>query len=125
MSSYGNGHQGQGQGQGASGGQGQAGYGQANQGYGYPGQAPGYGYGYGMGQPAGSTGLVSSSTERFIKGVLIGAAAAYVLTNPRVQNAVIKGSVRAWDFMQGGIEEVKERFRDAEAEIQAEKTGAE
>ncbi|MCW2306963.1 hypothetical protein [Rhodobium gokarnense] len=122
-----------GQGNGGQGTGGQAYQGQAMQGHGnmpyggYPlaGGAVGYaaypqGYGYGAMAPQQST-MFSPSTERFIKGALIGAAAAYILTNPKVQNAVIKGSVRAWDFLQGGIEEVKERFRDAEAEVQAEK----
>ncbi|MBB4305429.1 uncharacterized membrane protein YebE (DUF533 family) [Rhodobium orientis] len=99
----------------AGGAVGYAAYPQAPQGYGYP-----QGTGYGAMPPQQST-MFSPSTERFIKGALIGAAAAYVLTNPKVQHAVIKGSVRAWDFLQGGIEEVKERFRDAEAEVQAEK----
>ncbi len=62
--------------------------------------------------------------ERFLKGALLGAAAAYILTNENVQNAFIKSSVRAWDFFQGGVEEMKERFRDAEAELQAEKAQA-
>ena len=73
-------------------------------------------------QPA--PGLVSPAMQRFLTGALIGAAAAYVLTNENVQNSLIKSTVRVWDLMQGGVEEVKERFRDAEAEIKAEKAAA-
>jgi hypothetical protein len=58
--------------------------------------------------------------ERFFKGLLIGAAAAYVLTNENVQRSAIKGAVKAWSLLQGGVEELKERFHDAEAEIRSE-----
>lgn len=58
--------------------------------------------------------------DRFLKGLLIGAAAAYLLTNETVQRTAIKGAVKAWSLLQGGVEELKERFHDAEAEIRAE-----
>lgn len=63
--------------------------------------------------PAGSL----LTRDRFVKGLLIGAAATYLLTNEQVQRTAIKGIVRAWSLLQGGIEEVKERFGDAEAEL--------
>ena len=59
------------------------------------------------------------NNPRFIKGALIGAVAAYLLTNEKVQQGMIKASVKTWSMMQGGIEEMKERFRDAEAELHA------
>lgn len=91
----------------------------------------GYGPGYGAGPwwngaawqqpaaaaPAAAPGLLN---DRFVRGLLIGAAAAYLLTNETVQRTAIKGVVRAWGLVQGGVEEVKERFHDAEAEVRAE-----
>lgn len=62
-------------------------------------------------------GTLTSSS--FIKGAVIGGVAAYVLTNENVQNGVIKAAVQSWSILQGGIEEMKERFRDAEAELHA------
>jgi hypothetical protein len=59
------------------------------------------------------------SNDRFLKGLLIGAAAAYLLTNESVQRTAIKGVVKLWGGLQGGVEEIKERFHDAEAELQA------
>lgn len=108
----------------------------------YPYQGPYYGanygpqYGNGYAQPNGqqvsypaqaeaeapSGGLLPLSSDSFIKGALIGAAAAYILTNENVQHSMIKGSVKAWSLLQGGVEEIKERFRDAEAEIMAEQS---
>lgn len=69
-------------------------------------------------QPAPSATLFGN--PRFIKGALVGAAAAYLLSNESVQQNAIKAAVKAWSMLQGGIEEMKERFRDAEAELHAE-----
>ena len=65
------------------------------------------------------------SNDRFLKGLLIGAAATYLLTNETVQRTAIKGAVKAWSFLQGGVEEIKERFQDAEAELHADEAGTE
>ncbi len=59
------------------------------------------------------------TNDRFLKGLLIGAAATYLLTNEHVQRVAIKGAVKAWSMVQGGVEELKERFQDAEAELRA------
>jgi hypothetical protein len=94
------------------------GMGQAMQGQ-YP-QSMGYA-GYPMVAPQYQQQQNSSLfNERFFKGLLIGAAAAYLLTNENVQRTAIKGAVKAWSLLQGGVEELKERFHDAEAEIRAE-----
>lgn len=59
------------------------------------------------------------ANTRFLKGAAVGALAAYLLSNPEVQQATIRGAVKAWSLLQGGVEEMKERFRDAEAELHA------
>jgi hypothetical protein len=128
------------QGWGQGGYQGQA---MAHQGYGqpgypgaYPGSFPGaypagqYQSAYYAGYPSHSsaeyqtqTPFLNFSNERFLKGLLIGAAAAYLLTNESVQRSAIKGVVKVWSMLQGGVEEIKERFQDAEAEIRAAEAG--
>lgn len=55
----------------------------------------------------------------FVRGLLVGGAVGLVLTNETVQKTLIRTAVRLWTVAQGGVEEVKERFRDAEAEIKA------
>jgi hypothetical protein len=59
----------------------------------------------------------AAPSNRFMRGLIIGAAATYVLTNEQVQRAAIKSAVKAWSTLQGGVEELKERFQDAEAEL--------
>ncbi|EIJ40976.1 hypothetical protein BegalDRAFT_0050 [Beggiatoa alba B18LD] len=58
--------------------------------------------------------------ERFLKGAITGAALTFLLTNESLQKNTIKSLVKVWNTLQGGIEEVKERFQDAEAELKAE-----
>lgn len=57
-------------------------------------------------------------------GALAGAAAAYLLSNETVQRSAIRTVVSLWSTLQGGVEEAKERFRDAEAELRQAATGA-
>jgi hypothetical protein len=75
--------------------------------------------GRGYPTPAAQSSFFNLGNDRFLKGLLIGAAAAYLLTNENVQRTAIKGAVKLWGGLQGGVEEIKERFHDAEAELQA------
>jgi hypothetical protein len=84
------------------------------------GQYP-YAGGYAMHPAYYAQQSASVFNDRFVKGLLIGAAAAYLLTNETVQRTAIKGVVKVWSLLQGGVEELTERFHDAEAEIRAER----
>ncbi|BBO90529.1 YtxH domain-containing protein [Desulfosarcina ovata] len=70
--------------------------------------------------PAAPTSALGSwfdyTNSSYIKGLLLGVGVTLLVTSPPVQNAVIKGTVAAWSAVVGGIEEVKERVRDAKAE---------
>lgn len=68
----------------------------------------------------GLSSFFNFKDERFLKGAIVGAAATFLLTNDSVQKSAIKSLVKVWSLFQGGVEEVKERFRDAEAEIKSE-----
>ncbi|AII14877.1 hypothetical protein CIG2463D_1095 [Campylobacter iguaniorum] len=61
------------------------------------------------------------NTAGFLKGVLIGAGLTYVLTNQKASQALFKAIVKAGNLLQSGTEELKERFEDAKAEINAQK----
>ncbi|MBE3606942.1 YtxH domain-containing protein [Campylobacter sp. RM13119] len=57
----------------------------------------------------------------FIKGLLIGGVAAYVLTNPKAQERLFKAIIKGGELVNAGIEELKERFEDVKAELEAQK----
>lgn len=52
----------------------------------------------------------------FIAGAAIGAAAAYILTNKKASDALLKALAKGTNFFQAAYEEMKERFEDAKAE---------
>jgi hypothetical protein len=85
-------------------------------------------YGYlpaGPGLPAASAnglgGWFDFSNAGYLKGFLVGAGATLLLTNPTIQKALVRGTVKLWTLLQGGMEEVKEQFRDVQAEMSEEK----
>ena len=63
----------------------------------------------------------SFDTGNFLKGALIGAIGAYLLTNEDAQKKIFKTFAKGADFLGAGIEEMKERLEDAKAELEAEK----
>ena len=75
--------------------------------------------------PAPSTtvlGLdVKSST--FWTGAAVGAGLALLVTNESVQKGVVKTFSKMMAAVGGGIEEIKEKYEDAKAEVEAEATG--
>lgn len=75
------------------------------------------------GAPGAGGGLfsgISLQNDAFLKGLLIGAGASLLLSNEAVQKNTMSALVKLWAGVQGSVEELKERFRDIEAEIQAE-----
>jgi len=63
----------------------------------------------------------SFDTSNFLKGAAIGAIGAYLLTNEDAQKKIFKTFVKGTEMFQAGIEEMKERFEDAKAEMDAER----
>lgn len=63
-------------------------------------------------------------SDKFLRGLLIGGAAAYILTNENAQKAIIKTGVKLFGSLAGGVEEFKEKIMDAKAELEAEKEEA-
>lgn len=65
--------------------------------------------------------LSSFDTGNFLKGALIGAVGAYLLTNEDAQKKIFKTLAKGADLFSAGIEEMKERMEDAKAELEAER----
>lgn len=61
------------------------------------------------------------NTAGFLRGLLIGAGVAYLLSNEKAQQSLFKAIVKAGNLLQSGTEELKERFEDAKAEVNAGK----
>lgn len=55
----------------------------------------------------------------FVKGALIGAGVAFLLTNKTTQKAIFNGFSKGSELVQAGIEELKERMEDAKAQMEA------
>ncbi len=73
--------------------------------------------------PYSDTGIASwfaFSDSCYLKGLLVGAGVTLILTNSTVQKAMVRGAVKVWSFFQGSMEEVKEQFRDVQAEMSNE-----
>ena len=56
----------------------------------------------------------------FVKGALIGAAVTYLLTNKNAQETIFKVFGKGSELFSAGIEELKERYEDAKAQMQAQ-----
>ena len=59
------------------------------------------------------------SNGDFVKGALIGAAVTYLLTNKGAQENIMKAFSKGSDLFQAGMEELKERYEDARAQMES------
>lgn len=90
-----------------------------------------YGYGYNYANPNGGLFaglqrmLPSRDSDQFIIGLLIGAAATYVLSDDEIRARLMKGGVKLFSGIAGSVEEMKEQFADIRAEVEAENQIAE
>ncbi len=64
--------------------------------------------------------LGSFDTQKFLIGAAVGALGAYLLTNENAQKTLFKTVAKGGALFSAGIEEMKERFEDAKAEMEAE-----
>lgn len=72
---------------------------------------------------SGVSGLLNNfDTNKFLVGLAIGAAGAYLLTNENAQKALFKTFAKGSELFTAGMEEIKERFEDAKAEMEAERS---
>ena len=64
-----------------------------------------------------SSNWFNFSNPSYLKGFLVSAGITLVATNPSVQQSLIKGGLKLWNFLQGGVEEIKEQIQDVKAEM--------
>lgn len=81
--------------------------------------------------PAQSQGLLGGlnrmlpkgSTEQFLLGLLVGGGVAYILSDEELRGKLLKGAIRAYADLMGGMAEMKEQIADLQAEVQVEQSG--
>lgn len=67
--------------------------------------------------------LRTRNSEQFLLGALIGAAAAWVLSDEELRGKIVKSAMKLYAGVAGGFEEVKEQMADIRAEVEAERHG--
>ncbi len=67
--------------------------------------------------------LPQGRNEQFLLGLVIGGAAAYVLSDEELRGKLFKGALKLYGGIAGGMAEMKEQLSDVQAEIQAEQNG--
>ncbi|WP_029007247.1 hypothetical protein [Azospirillum halopraeferens] len=67
--------------------------------------------------------LPSRRTEQFLVGALVGAAAAYVLSDAELRGKLLKSGLQLYGSLAGGLAEMKEQVSDLQAELEAERAG--
>lgn len=65
----------------------------------------------------GILATLTAQKGEILKGAAIGAVATFILTNPTTQNAIFKGIAKLSSLLEMGVEELKERYEDAKAEV--------
>ncbi|MFW5735137.1 MAG: YtxH domain-containing protein [Oceanidesulfovibrio sp.] len=75
--------------------------------------------------PAGAQSWLNFRDGHYLRGFIIGAGVAVLLTNPSVQQAVVKGAVTLWTSAQGAVEELKEKVQDFRAEMSHKSSASE
>jgi hypothetical protein len=67
--------------------------------------------------------LRTRNSEQFLLGALIGAAAAWVLSDEELRAKIVKSAMKLYAGVAGGFEEMKEQMADLRAEVEAEQHG--
>ena len=68
--------------------------------------------------------LPGSTAEQLLLGVLLGAGAAYVLSDEAMRRKIVRFAVGAYADVAGALAELREEIGDARAEILAERASA-
>lgn len=67
--------------------------------------------------------LPAGRAEQFLLGAVLGAAAAYVLSDEELRGKLMKSGINLYTNLIGGYAEFKEQMADLQAEAEAERQG--
>jgi len=63
--------------------------------------------------------LQGNTSQQFLLGAALGAAATYVMSNDELREKIIRSAVKLYSDLSGGVAELKEQMADMQAELQA------
>lgn len=63
--------------------------------------------------------LQGNTSQQFLLGAALGAAATYVMSNDELREKIIRSAVKLYSDLAGGVAELKEQMADMQAELQA------
>ena len=69
--------------------------------------------------------LPSQHTDQFLMGLMLGAGAAWILSDEELRGKLIKAAMKVYPGVAGGFEEIKEQMADIRADVAAERHGDE
>lgn len=69
--------------------------------------------------------LGNRQNEQFLLGALLGAGAAWVLSDEEMRGKIMKAGMKLYASLVGGFEEMKEQMADIRAELETEQYGGE
>lgn len=67
--------------------------------------------------------LPTGRTEQFLLGAVIGAAAAYVMSDEELRGKLMKSGIKFYSSLMSGYAELREQMTDLQAEAEAERQG--
>ncbi len=84
-----------------------------------------WGAGNGNGPMGNGAGLLARlarrpANQQFLMGALLGATAAYVLTDEQLRGKLLRAGMKMYAGVMGGLEEMKEQVADIHAEMQGD-----
>lgn len=68
--------------------------------------------------------LKSRSSQQFLLGAALGAAAAWVLSDEELRGKLLRAGMKLYAGVTGGFEEMKEQMSDLRSEFETERDGA-
>ena len=64
--------------------------------------------------------LPDTAPEQFLVGLLIGAGAAYIVSDEQMRRQIIRYAMQTYSNLAGGFEELREQVADIQAELHSE-----